>query len=207
MVRAAAATAQGEASREKILSTAIALFSERGYAGTSMTELCERAGVVKTAVYWHFESKEGLLEAALERVAAEWITEIRASVEQAGGIDARLDRFVAGLRWLVVERGEALALILGMILERAEIDADRRESLRRIVAQARTAIAEGIRDALGRDLPGLEEVADVALGLLNGLVLSHRLERDPARLERQLAQFRQTFALSVLAAAQRGDTP
>jgi AcrR family transcriptional regulator len=126
----AAATAQGEASRERILSTAIALFSERGFAGTSVAEVCERAGVVKTAVYWHFESKEGLLEAALERVGAERIAEIRAAVDLAGGIDARLDRFVAGLRWLVLERGEALALILGMILERAEIDATRRESLR-----------------------------------------------------------------------------
>jgi AcrR family transcriptional regulator len=202
----AAATAQGEASREKILSTAIALFSERGYAGTSMTELCERAGVVKTAVYWHFESKEGLLEAALERVASTWITEIRGSVDQAGGIDARLDRFVAGLRWLVVERGEALALILGMILERAEIDADRRESLRRILARARAAIADGIRDALGRDLPDRDRVAEVALALLNGLVLSHRLERDPALLDRQLAQLRETFALTVLAAAQKGGT-
>jgi AcrR family transcriptional regulator len=203
----AAATAHGEASRERILSTAIALFSERGYAGTSVAEVCERAGVVKTAVYWHFESKEGLLEAALERVAGEWITEIRASVEQAGGIDARLDRFVAGLRWLVLERGEALALILGMILERAEIDATRRESLRRILAQAREAIVDGIRDALGRDLPEPDLVADVALSLLMGVVLSHRLERDPARLERQLAQLRQTFALSVFAALQKGDEP
>lgn len=203
----AAATSQGEASRERILSTAIALFSERGYAGTSVADVCERAGVVKTALYWHFESKEGLLEAALERVAGEWIREIRASVEQAGGIEARLDRFVAGLRWLVLERNEALALIVGMILERAEIDETRRESLRRITGQARSAIADGIRDALGREVPDLDLVADVALGLLNGLVLSHRLERDPARLERQLVQLRQTFALSVYAALQRGATP
>ena len=202
----AAATAHGEASRERILSTAIALFSERGYAGTSVAEVCERAGVVKTAVYWHFESKEGLLEAALERVAGEWISEIRASVEQAGGIDARLDRFVAGLRWLVLERGEELVLILGMILERAEIDETRRESLRRILAQAREAIVDGVREALGRDLPELDLVADVALSLLMGAVLSHRLERDPARLERQLVQLRQTFALSVFAALQKGET-
>jgi AcrR family transcriptional regulator len=203
----AAATAHGEASRERILSTAIALFSERGYAGTSVAEVCERAGVVKTAVYWHFESKEGLLEAALERVAGEWISEIRASVDQAGGIDARLDRFVAGLRWLVLERGEALALILGMILERAEIDATRRESLRRILAQAREAIVDGVRQALGRPLDDLDLVADVALSLLMGVVLSHRLERDPARLERQLGQLRQTFALSVFAALQKGENP
>jgi AcrR family transcriptional regulator len=198
-------TPQGEASRERILATAISLFSERGFAGTSVADVCERAGVVKTAIYWHFDNKEGLLEAALERVAATWIEEIRASVEQVGGIDARLDRFIAGLRWLVLERGETFALILGAILERAEVDDARRESLRRIVVQARDAIAQGIRDTVGRDLPDLDLVADVALSLVNGIVVSHKLERDPARLERQFRQLRETFALAVLAAVQKGD--
>jgi AcrR family transcriptional regulator len=198
-------TAQGEASREKILTTAISLFSERGFAGTSVAEVCARAGVVKTAVYWHFDSKEGLLEAALERVASTWIEEIRASVQQVGGLDARLDRFISGLRWLVLERGETLALILGAILERAEVDDARRESLRRIVMQARDAIADGIRETLDRDLPDLDLVADVALAIVNGIVLSHRLERDPVRLERQFRQLRETFALAVLTAVQKGE--
>jgi len=198
-------TAQGEASRERILATAISLFSERGFAGTSVSDVCERAGVVKTAIYWHFENKEGLLEAALERVAATWIEEIRASVEQVGGVDARLDRFISGLRWLVLERSETFALILGAILERAEVDDARRESLRRIVVQAREAIAQGIRDTVGRDVPDLDLVADVALSLVNGIVLSHKLERDPVRLERQFRQLRETFALAALAAVQKGD--
>lgn len=198
-------TAHGEASRERILTTAISLFSERGFAGTSVAEVCARAGVVKTAVYWHFDSKEGLLEAALERVASTWIEEIRASVQQVGGLDARLDRFISGLRWLVLERGETLALILGAILERAEVDDARRESLRRIVMQARDAIADGIRETLDRDLPDLDLVADVALAIVNGIVLSHRLERDPVRLERQFRQLRETFALAVLTAVQKGE--
>lgn len=198
-------TAQGEASREKILTTAISLFSERGFAGTSVADVCARAGVVKTAVYWHFDSKEGLLEAALERVASTWIEEIRASVQQVGGLDARLDRFISGLRWLVLERGETLALILGAILERAEVDDARRESLRRIVMQAREAIADGIRETLDRDLPDLDLIADVALAIVNGIVLSHRLERDPVRLERQFRQLRETFALAVLTAVQKGE--
>ena len=200
-------TAQGDASRERILTTAISLFSERGFAGTAVSDVCERAGVVKTAVYWHFDSKEGLLEAALERVAAIWIEEIRASVEQVGGIDSRLDRFISGLRWLVLERSETLALILGAILERAEVDDARRESLRRIVVQAREAIARGIRDTLGRDLPDLDLIADVALALVNGIVLSHKLERDAVRLERQFRQLRETFALAVLAAVRKGEAP
>ncbi len=167
--------------------------------------MCERAGVVKTAVYWHFDSKEGLLEAALERVAATWIEEIQACVRQVGGRDARLDRFVSGLRWLVLERSETLALILGAILERALVDDARRESLRRIVVQAREAITQGIRDTLGRDLPDLDLIADVALALVNGIVLSHRLERDPVCLDRQFRTLRETFALAVLVAARKGE--
>src|SRR5258705_7677831 len=116
-----AATAHGELSRERILSAAIGLFSERGFAGTSVADVCERAGVVKTALYWHFESKEGLLDAALARVAEAWIEQIRASVDEVSGIEARLDRFVAGLRWLVVERSETLLLILGPGLERGTV--------------------------------------------------------------------------------------
>ena len=105
---------------------------------------------------------------------------------------------------LVLERSETLALILGAILERSEVDDARRESLRRIVVQAREAITQGIRDTLGRDLPDLDLIADVALSLVNGIVLSHKLERDPARLERQFRQLRETFALAVLAAAKKG---
>jgi len=73
-----------------------------------VAEVCERAGVVKTALYWHFESKEGLLDAALARVAEAWIEQIRANVEEVTSIEERLERFIAGLRWLVVERSETL---------------------------------------------------------------------------------------------------
>jgi AcrR family transcriptional regulator len=46
------------------------LFAERGYAGTSMDELCRRAGVTKPVVYELFGSKEGLFRACVEGSAA-----------------------------------------------------------------------------------------------------------------------------------------
>jgi AcrR family transcriptional regulator len=47
--------------RERILSCAIDLFAERGYDGTSVAQVIERAGVAKGGFYHHFASKESLL--------------------------------------------------------------------------------------------------------------------------------------------------
>ena len=48
--------------REKILNAAIRLFSRRGYRGTSVADIATDAGVAKSAVFWHFGTKNGLLD-------------------------------------------------------------------------------------------------------------------------------------------------
>ncbi len=48
------------AAREKIREAALGLFAEKGYAATSTREICQRAGVTKPVLYYHFESKEQL---------------------------------------------------------------------------------------------------------------------------------------------------
>lgn len=47
-------------SRERLLETAIGLFAEKGYAGTSVREIVNHAGVSKPVLYYYFKSKEGL---------------------------------------------------------------------------------------------------------------------------------------------------
>ena len=47
-------------SRERILSSALALFGERGYLKTSIDEIAARAGLTKGAVYYYFEDKDDL---------------------------------------------------------------------------------------------------------------------------------------------------
>jgi TetR/AcrR family transcriptional regulator len=51
------ATASG---KERILRVAEDLFVEKGFVGTSMSEIAERAGVAKSLIYHHFESKQAL---------------------------------------------------------------------------------------------------------------------------------------------------
>jgi TetR/AcrR family transcriptional regulator len=64
--------------REGLMKAALTLFTQRGYAATSVRELCEAAGATKPVLYYYFGSKEGLflelmqthfnhLEAVVER--------------------------------------------------------------------------------------------------------------------------------------------
>jgi len=53
--------------RERILDVAEALFAARGYAGTSMREIASAADLTAASLYNHFDGKEALYEAVLER--------------------------------------------------------------------------------------------------------------------------------------------
>jgi AcrR family transcriptional regulator len=52
--------------KEALLSAAVALFAEKGYASTSVREIVASAGVTKPVLYYYFESKEGLFRAILD---------------------------------------------------------------------------------------------------------------------------------------------
>lgn len=53
--------------RENLLEASFALIRERGYSRTSVDELCAAAGVSKGAFFHHFQSKDALAVAALDR--------------------------------------------------------------------------------------------------------------------------------------------
>lgn len=78
-------------SRERLLETATELFAEKGYAGASVREIVEKAGVSRPVLYYYFKSKEGLFYAILE-----WAADVQQSIlneifEFRGTV---LDRFI-----------------------------------------------------------------------------------------------------------------
>jgi TetR/AcrR family transcriptional regulator, transcriptional repressor for nem operon len=52
--------------KDKILAAALGLIRERGYAATTVDDLCTAAGVTKGAFFHHFKSKQDLAVAAAE---------------------------------------------------------------------------------------------------------------------------------------------
>ncbi len=60
-----------EERRQQILAAALELFAERGLHDTSVSRIAARAGVSQGTVYWYFDSREQLFEAAfMDRLEA-----------------------------------------------------------------------------------------------------------------------------------------
>lgn len=56
--------------KERILAAALEMFSQNGYAGTNIRELTASLGLVKSAMYRHFASKEEIWNALLDEMIA-----------------------------------------------------------------------------------------------------------------------------------------
>src|SRR5882672_6176907 len=60
--------------RERLLATAIDLFYRNGFGAVGIDQIIATAGVTKTTFYKHFESKDDLMVAAVQR-RDEWESE------------------------------------------------------------------------------------------------------------------------------------
>ena len=77
-------TKRSAQTRNRVLEVATELMASRGYSGTTISAISKASGVMPASIYWHFESKEGLLAAVIERAAEAWF-EGAAQVTEAGG--------------------------------------------------------------------------------------------------------------------------
>ncbi len=59
--------ARASATRQKIIDTAVELFTDYGYGETGLKDLVEQAGTTTGAFYYHFSSKEALARAIMEQ--------------------------------------------------------------------------------------------------------------------------------------------
>ena len=53
--------------QQQILDTTLEIIAEKGVGGVSTAEIAQRVGIVPSALYRHFESKEALIDALLDR--------------------------------------------------------------------------------------------------------------------------------------------
>lgn len=87
-----------EATRRALLDAAARLFTERGFARTSLDDVAADARVTKGAIYHHFASKQGLFEVLFDEVEQQENDRARAAFvaepDPAVGVLAALDQFL-----------------------------------------------------------------------------------------------------------------
>ncbi|MGA2549153.1 MAG: TetR/AcrR family transcriptional regulator [Burkholderiaceae bacterium] len=106
--------------RHKLLEAAFSIIRQKGYAATSVDELCARAGVTKGAFFHHFPTKDSLAVAAVN----EWteMTDAFFAAAPYHGFDDPLDRILGYLDFRkALLRGEVaeFTCLAGTILQEA----------------------------------------------------------------------------------------
>jgi AcrR family transcriptional regulator len=87
--------AEARATREALIEAALELFTDRGYAEVGTEEIVARAKVTRGALYHHFTDKRDLFRAVFERVEADLMQRIGATMKVA---EDPWELMVAGMR-------------------------------------------------------------------------------------------------------------
>lgn len=70
--------------KEQILDMSFSLFLEKGYDNTSISDILSKLDIARGTLYYHFESKEAIMDAIIERSAKKIVEEAKAIVLQKG---------------------------------------------------------------------------------------------------------------------------
>lgn len=93
-MRAQRWTRRKEARAPEILEAALACFAEKGFAGTRMEDIAQRAGITKGTIYLYFKSKEELFKALARQSIGERIAAITQQLQTSDAPAAGQLRFV-----------------------------------------------------------------------------------------------------------------
>ena len=66
--------------KEQILDMAFSLFLEKGYDNTSISDILSKLDIARGTLYYHFESKEAIMDAIIERSAKSIVEEAQSIV-------------------------------------------------------------------------------------------------------------------------------
>lgn len=89
---------KGDRTRERILMEAAGLMEQKGFCGTSVSELLEKCGVKRGSLYFHFPGKDDLERAVLERARDDFMGFLEAVLTGATPGKALENFFTAALK-------------------------------------------------------------------------------------------------------------
>ena len=143
---------RGDPQRRAIHAAAIAQFSERGFAATSMANIADAAGMSRPALYQYFRNKGDIYASAFVALFNDHVDRALAALDSGGTNAQRLDGFLQrfeGDLWEQMAASEHSEEIMGAK------SADTAEEIQQVVARLRSGLAA----FLARAAPGRSQAA------------------------------------------------
>jgi AcrR family transcriptional regulator len=171
--------------RERIVDEAMNLFSRHGYAATTISKIEAAAGLSPGAggLYHHFDSKEAVLAAGVERQLArlEALREIRRLLIPLGDLGSEL---ILIARYILAELDSESELLRILAIEARNRPQLLRTAVDALVNSTFTGFAAWVGQRAKRPLSGEASTAIATLGV--GSLLAGRLLRDVLDIPGQL---------------------
>lgn len=83
--------------RDEILEAAVSRFARLGFKKTTLDDVASDVGIVKSALYKHFSSKEDLFRSFVDRVAGHVVERLEETLAERKDVEARLFGLVTGI--------------------------------------------------------------------------------------------------------------
>ena len=182
---------RGPLTRKQILDASLRLFSEKGFARTSVRDIAKGAGITDAAIYYHFASKRELFEALLEeRGITLALSELEQATISAAPLDMLTGIAVAALG--IMQRNKDFMKVL--FSEAMSEDPIASDDYRMVTERWRNAEARILREFVRRgDLPAMDvdtaarQLVILSVGPFMDDLMSGQ-ERDGAEPSPQLVQ-------------------
>ncbi|MGA4858124.1 TetR/AcrR family transcriptional regulator [Streptomyces koyangensis] len=177
---------RSRATRQRLLAAAVACLAEHGWAGSTVSVVAERAGVSRGAAQHHFPTREDLFTAAVEYVAEERSTALRALAPEgrAQAVEALVDLYTGDLFRAALHLWVAAS-------DEPQLGA-RVTELEARVGRETHHIAVALLDA-DESRPGVRELVQGLLDMARGLGLANLLTDDTARRRKVVTQWSQVL--------------
>lgn len=186
--------------RTRIMDEAERLILDRGYAGTPVDAVVERAGVTKGAFFHHFSTKDALAQALVERWAERDRGHLETSLERAGGLTRdpvqRLLVFVGLLEesWRGLTEPYAGCLFASYVSESGLFGEQTHAVIRRAMLRWRDELRVLVEEAVAAGTPRAEvdpeAMADLLTVVFEGAFILSRTLGEADLVARQLHQYR-----------------
>ena len=106
------------ATRELIIAAALKLIAKNGYAGTSISMICQEAGLNASSLYWFFKNKEDLFLCAIKEAADEFLSSVRVPVLAAtDDLESSREELIKTVARRLENNADFLRLLLILMLE------------------------------------------------------------------------------------------
>jgi|SRR5947209_5493639 len=183
--RSRVARAEGRETRDELLSAALRVFARRGYRDAGVEEIAAEAGYSKGALYWHFTSKEELIQTLLDERIDRPVRDMVGLLESA---PPDRDMALEATREFARQIGEQREALLldreywSLAIRDPALRARYAERQARRRAELANAIEARAQHLGTPDLPmPAEEVARIVLSILGGLTVDELVEPGSVR--------------------------